>query len=125
LNLQSQITAVDFSADRIEQYELNNDSLREFLAKPREDWVTCRWINVNGLSWDVVRLLGSERKLHSLALEDLMHTRNRTKADWYPEHVFGKSVSHLNASTTREVRRASGGWAITYLRLLTSRLQFC
>ncbi|CAI9635588.1 unnamed protein product [Alternaria burnsii] len=86
--VQSQITAVDFSADRIEKYELNNEMLRKFLEKPREDWVTCRWINVNGLSWDVVRLLGAKQKLHSLAIEDLLHTRNRTKADWYPEHVF-------------------------------------
>lgn len=43
--VQSQITAVDFSKDRIERYELNNSTLEEFLAKPREDWVTCRWIN--------------------------------------------------------------------------------
>ncbi|RYO16572.1 hypothetical protein AA0111_g11333 [Alternaria arborescens] len=86
--VQSQITAVDFSANRIVKYELNNEMLQEFLEKPREDWVTCRWINVNGLSWDVVRLLGKKQKLHSLAIEDLLHTRNRTKADWYPEHVF-------------------------------------
>ncbi|KAF2632180.1 hypothetical protein BU25DRAFT_383890 [Macroventuria anomochaeta] len=86
--VQSQITAVDFSIDRIEKYELTNSTLGDFLAKPREDWVTCRWINVNGLSWDVVRLLGEKQKLHSLAIEDLLHTRNRTKADWYPEHVF-------------------------------------
>lgn len=43
--VQSQITAVDFSVDRIEKYELNNSTLSDFLAKPREDWVTCRWIN--------------------------------------------------------------------------------
>ena len=43
--VRSQITAVDFSIDRIEKYELNNETLRDFLQKPREDWVTCRWIN--------------------------------------------------------------------------------
>ncbi|KAF3000177.1 hypothetical protein E8E13_006209 [Curvularia kusanoi] len=86
--VQSQITAVDFSKDRIEKHELTNETLEAFLAKPREEWATCRWINVNGLSWDVVRLLGEKQNLHSLALEDLLHTRNRTKADWYPEHVF-------------------------------------
>lgn len=43
--VQSQITAVDFSADRLEKYELTNATLGDFLAKPREDWVTCRWIN--------------------------------------------------------------------------------
>lgn len=85
----SQITAVDFSADRIEIRQLDNDSLPAFLKEPRQEWATCRWINVNGLSWDVVRLLGTERGLHRLAIEDLMHTKNRTKADWYPEHVFG------------------------------------
>lgn len=34
-------------------------------------------------------MLGEKQKLHSLAIEDLVHTSNRTKADWYPEHVFG------------------------------------
>ncbi len=43
--VQSQITAVNFSADRIEKYELTNTTLEDFLAKPQEDWVTCRWIN--------------------------------------------------------------------------------
>lgn len=56
--------------------------------------LTCdRFLTVNGLSWDVVRLLGEKQKLHSLAIEDLLHTSNRTKADWYPEHVFGASDS--------------------------------
>jgi Mg2+ and Co2+ transporter CorA len=34
-------------------------------------------------------MIGEKQKLHSLAIEDLLHTRNRTKADWFPEHVFG------------------------------------
>ncbi|THW23704.1 hypothetical protein D6C98_01561 [Aureobasidium pullulans] len=84
----SQITAVDFSEDQIEQTELDNKSLENFLNKPRPEWASCRWINVNGLSWDVIKLLGNHKKLHPLAIEDLMHTGNRTKADWYPEHAF-------------------------------------
>ena len=54
-----------------------------------EQRLTTFLLTVNGLGWDVVRLLGEKQKLHSLAIEDLLHTRNRTKADWYPEHVFG------------------------------------
>jgi hypothetical protein len=92
-SIQSQITVVDFSSDRVEKYELNNSTLAEFLAKPREDWVTCRWFNINGLSSDVVKMLGEKQQLHSLAIEDLLHTRNRTKADWYPEHVFGMFIT--------------------------------
>ena len=38
-----------FSKDRIEKYELTNETLEEFLAKPREDWATCRWINGKSL----------------------------------------------------------------------------
>ncbi|KAK7189933.1 putative CorA family metal ion transporter [Paraphaeosphaeria sporulosa] len=85
---QSQITVVDFPVDRIEKHELSNSTLANFLAKPREDWVTCRWYPVNGFSWDAVRLIRERQKLHGLAVEDLLHTRNRTKADWYPEPVF-------------------------------------
>lgn len=69
-------------------YELDNDELAEFLKQPKEDWVVCRWININGLSWDVIRVLGNHKGLHRLAVEDLMNTRNRSKADWYNDHTF-------------------------------------
>lgn len=84
------ITVVDFSDDFMKQYALNNESLEEFLERPREEWATCRWISVNGLSWDVIKLLGNEKNLHRLAIEDLMNTRGRTKADWYSDHAFCK-----------------------------------
>lgn len=54
----------------------------------RPDWAVCRWINVNGLSWDVIKLLGNDKRLHRLAIEDLMNPRNRTKADWYSDHTY-------------------------------------
>lgn len=34
-------------------------------------------------------MIGEKQNLHSLAIEDLLHTKDRTKADWFPEHVFG------------------------------------
>jgi Mg2+ and Co2+ transporter CorA len=70
------------------QYELDNDTLEQFLERERESWVQCRWINVNGLSWDVIKILGNHKGLHRLAIEDLVHTTNRTKADWYSDHAF-------------------------------------
>lgn len=42
----------------------------------------------NGLSWDVIKLLGNKYRLHRLAIEDLMHTHTRTKVDWYADHAF-------------------------------------
>lgn len=88
LNTRCEITIVDFSPDKMEMYELDNDELEGFLKQQREDWVVCRWINVNGLSWDVIRVLGNHKGLHRLAVEDLMHTRNRSKVDWYSDHTF-------------------------------------
>lgn len=85
---QCDITVVDFNADRIEQYELDNPSLPAFLERERAPWVACRWYCINGLSWDVIKCLGSHKELHRLAIEDLMNTRSRTKADWYTDHCY-------------------------------------
>lgn len=90
LYAKCQITVVDFSDQRVQCYELDNDTLEDFLAQPKEDWVSCRWVNVNGLSWDVIRTLGNHKNLHRLAIEDLMSTQSRTKVDWYSDQAFCK-----------------------------------
>ncbi|KAE8148142.1 hypothetical protein BDV25DRAFT_22438 [Aspergillus avenaceus] len=83
-----EIIVVDFSQHEMRQYELDNDTLEPFLAREREPWVQCRWINVNGLSWDVIRVLGNHKRIHRLAIEDLINTTNRTKVDWYSDHAY-------------------------------------
>ena len=88
LHEECQITVVDFSEDDVRLQHLDNQSLEEFMNKGRPEWATCRWINVNGLSWDVIKTLGNHKKLHSLAIEDLINTKNRTKADWYSDHTY-------------------------------------
>lgn len=88
LHTNCQITVVDFSHSDLEVHEFNNEQLIEFIKKPQPSWVKCRWINVNGLSWDVIQALGSAKDLHRLAIEDIMNTRNRTKVDWYSNHAF-------------------------------------
>ena len=88
LHEECQITVVDFSVEDMVLKELDNETLGEFMDKSRPEWATCRWININGLSWDVIKLLGNYKKLHRLAIEDLMNTRNRTKADWYSDHTY-------------------------------------
>lgn len=84
----SAVTVVDFSQDDIVTTRLDNATLAGFLAVPQLAGMKCRWINVNGLSWDVIQMLGNYKNLHRLAIEDLINTRNRTKADWYPTHTF-------------------------------------
>ena len=87
-----QVTVVDISEERIQTHGFDNEGIISFLQQPREDWVDCRWINVNGLSFDVIRALGSEYNLHRLAIEDLLSTGGRTKADFYKDHTFSKCL---------------------------------
>lgn len=88
LNAPCRITVVDFSLDHVQKRHFDNESFIDFIEKPKEDWAKCRWININGLSWDVIQAVGNQKGLHKLALEDVMNIRNRTKADWYPNHAF-------------------------------------
>ncbi|EWC48152.1 hypothetical protein DRE_02256 [Drechslerella stenobrocha 248] len=82
------ITLVDYGKEDMITTELVNETLPEFLAQPRPKWATVRWINVNGLSWDVIRCLGQYKALHRLAIEDIMNTHSRTKTDWYSDHAL-------------------------------------
>ncbi|KAL1900635.1 hypothetical protein Sste5346_002360 [Sporothrix stenoceras] len=101
----SEITVVDFSHDDIVTTRLDNATLGGFLAVPQPAHMKCRWINVNGLSWDVIQMLGNYKHLHRLAIEDLINTRNRTKADWYPTHTFMvltlQKLVHFNYAKNR------------------------
>ena len=66
LHTACQITVVEFSEDKIEQKDFWNDGLHGFLEAPRRDWVKVRWINCNGLSWDIIQLLARHYNFHSL-----------------------------------------------------------
>lgn len=82
LSARCEITVVDYSLEKTTHRHFDNESFIEFLQEPKESWAKCRWININGLSWDVIQAVGATKKLHKLALEDIMNVRNRTKADW-------------------------------------------
>jgi len=90
LHQDCDITVVDFADETFRTVELNNDTLEGFLRDNPKHPSHCRWINVNGLSFDVIRTLGNHKQLHRLAIEDLMNTRGRTKADWYSDQAFCK-----------------------------------
>ena len=92
-----QITVVDFSEDDMEMRDFDNQGLIAFIAKPQENWIKCRWINVNGISWDVIQALGAAKKLHRLAIEDLINTNNRTKVDWQVDSVLAIHAANLLA----------------------------
>lgn len=82
------ISIIDFSDTDVRHLQTGNEGLSYALEEPRPDDLPCRWISVNGLSWDVIKLLGNKYNLHRLAIEDLIHTHTRTKVDWYADHAF-------------------------------------
>lgn len=88
LKARCDITIVDFSAEDMVYIETDNDNLEDVLSEKRPQDMPCRWISVNGLSWDVIKILGKKYGLHRLAVEDLINTRSRTKVDWYSDHAF-------------------------------------
>ena len=81
------INIVDFSDVDVRHIRTDNDGLSKVIEDPRPDDMPCRWISVNGLSWDVIKCLGKKYSLHRLAIEDIVHTKTRTKVDWYADHA--------------------------------------
>lgn len=88
LKAQCQIKITDYSDVEIQHIEASNSTLQAALDEPRPEGLPCRWISVNGLSWDVIETLGKKYPLHRLAIEDLIHLHTRTKVDWYADQAF-------------------------------------
>ncbi|TDZ73386.1 Cobalt/magnesium transport protein CorA [Colletotrichum trifolii] len=88
LQADCDISVIDFSQENMVAHQFGNEGFIDFVNQPQESWVKCRWININRLSWDVISACGQYKNLHKLAIEDVMNTRNRTKADWYSNHAF-------------------------------------
>ncbi|KAI5114896.1 hypothetical protein M0805_001812, partial [Coniferiporia weirii] len=74
-------------------------------ASKRESWVKVRWINIGGVSWDVISSLALKYDMHPLALEDVLHQRtsqSRSKADYYVQHLFLRVLRHTLAAPNND-----------------------
>ncbi|KAH9941962.1 hypothetical protein B0H21DRAFT_824296 [Amylocystis lapponica] len=96
------VDLVDYSATRASFRRLTNRELVGLLQdpRPREPWTRVRWINVAGVSWDVVSALALRYDIHPLAVEDILHQHGtvRSKADYYPSHLFLRVLCHKLSS---------------------------
>ncbi|CDO77265.1 hypothetical protein BN946_scf184753.g15 [Trametes cinnabarina] len=97
---QCLIEVNDYSTMRTSFGRMTNAEFIRLLAdnnaSRREPWVKVRWINVGGISWDVISALALKYDMHPLALEDVLHQRGhaRSKADYYPQHLFLRVLCH-------------------------------
>ncbi|KAG0377919.1 hypothetical protein BGX24_005171 [Mortierella sp. AD032] len=86
---QVNVTVLDVSQTEYKaRNNLNNGQFLEWLKLPRPDWSAVRWININGMSWDVIKAIATEYDIHHLAVEDLLHVPQRTKVDLYPKQTY-------------------------------------
>lgn len=76
------VTCIDYCPSRVVEQQI--DDLASFLDCHRPEWVTVRWINVDGLSdMGVVHALATKYELHPLAIEDLLDLNDRPKVEPY------------------------------------------
>lgn len=77
------VTVIDYGPDQVEMHGvLDFDA---FITTHRPEWSAVRWINIDGLSdLNAVAALAKKYELHPLAVEDLLNTSTRPKADAYP-----------------------------------------
>ena len=80
---QVTVTCVDYCPDQVEIKEVAD--LDAFLRLHRPAWSHVRWINVDGLDrMDIIQALAEKYGLHPLAIEDLVRTHERAKAEDFP-----------------------------------------
>ena len=58
LKARCEINIIDFSDFDVRHIYADNESLPKIIQDPRPDDMPCRWISINGLSWDVIKCLG-------------------------------------------------------------------
>ena len=77
------ITCIDYSPEQSEVQEVTD--VADFLSRHRPSWSCVRWINVDGLKrMDLIHALAEKYQLHPLAVEDILQTTQRPKAEDYP-----------------------------------------
>ncbi|KAG8846753.1 hypothetical protein FRB96_001778 [Tulasnella sp. 330] len=99
---QCSIEVVDYGAVRSKTIKLSNQELESHIAqdpKTRPPWSKVRWINIGGVSWDVIKALSLRYNIHPLAIEDMLHSHQTysSKADYYSKHLFIRLLCHTLA----------------------------
>jgi magnesium transporter len=81
-NGQVRISCTDYCPGQVLVQEIKD--LGTFVEEHRPDWSVVRWICVDGLSdMQAVHALATKYDLHPLAVEDILHKRQRPKIESY------------------------------------------
>lgn len=93
------IDVLDYGPTKVKHTKLTNEELENHIAhesRTRPLWAKVRWINIGGVSWDVMRALALRYEIHPLVMEDILHGRQTysSKADYYNKHLFIRMLCH-------------------------------
>ena len=81
-NAHVTIRCTDYSPGNVLLQEI--ESLDDFLGRHRPEWSVVRWINIVGLSnMNAIHAVATKYDLHPLAVEDVLHARQRPKVESY------------------------------------------
>jgi magnesium transporter len=81
-NAPAVITCIDYSPGNVSTQEIGD--LEDFVAHHRPEWSAVRWISIVGLSdMNAIHALATKYELHPLAVEDLLHAKQRPKVESY------------------------------------------
>ena len=79
---RTRVSCIDYSPGQVEVQEI--DDFQDFLARHRPDWSAVRWISLEGLAdMSAIHALATKYDLHPLAVEDVLHGRQRPKVESY------------------------------------------
>jgi len=81
------ITVIDFTADHVETLRYSSNEIRDLLSKEPAQKASCRWICMDGINQDSIVALAKAKKIHPLAVEDILSHHERTKVDFFPTHL--------------------------------------
>lgn len=74
------VTCIDYCPEQFQVQAVTD--LAEFIANHRPPWSRVRWINVDGVTQpELIQQLAQKYQLHPLAIEDVLHTVQRPKAE--------------------------------------------
>lgn len=100
------IEVVHYSESKCRTASFTNSELVRWLGEnfPTRRQGEVRWINVGGISWDVVKALAVRYDLHPLSVEDVMtSTLDKSfKVDYYHQHLFAQLTSYKLKSDVDE-----------------------
>eukprot|EP00834_Sanchytrium_tribonematis_P000177 NODE_4_length_77007_cov_1.156642.p17 type:complete len:437 gc:universal NODE_4_length_77007_cov_1.156642:5720-7030(+) len=119
IHTSCEITIFDYDKESILLTHCDNDNISSFLKNHPKDPASCRWLHVDGISYDIIKLLGVQYDLHPLALEDIIHINQRIKVDKYPDSLFVSLLALSNISNlhgSKSVRPPSTTSSLPLLR---------